>query len=412
MSDFTNLPYDIDAIRADFPILSEKINGKRLAYLDSGASAQKPHSVLAAMTNQYQTAYANVHRGAHTLSALATDAYEAPREKTRNFINAGSEKEIIYTSGATESINLVANSWGRQNLTAEDEVILSVLEHHSNIVPWQLLQREKGFKIKVVPIKPDCSLDFEAYQDLLSPKTKLVALSHMSNVFGTGIDAEKYIAAAHHVGAKVLLDGCQAIVHQKIDVQQLDVDFYAFSSHKLYGPTGFGILYGKQDLLEEMPPFLGGGEMIATVSFTETSFAELPHKFEAGTPAIVEAVGFGAALDYVNDLGQDNIQAYETMLLHRATETLRDIEGIEIFADHYDKGAILSFRLGNAHPHDVATILDQYGVAVRAGHHCAQPAMDHLNVPGTVRASFALYNHQDDIQQLAEALIKAKSFLE
>jgi cysteine desulfurase/selenocysteine lyase len=398
--------YDVNAVRADFPILSRTIYGKPLVYLDNAASAQKPRSVIDAESRVYEEEYANVHRGLHYLSGAATDAFEATREAVKRFINAASIKEIIYTRGTTEAINLVAQSYGRAFLKEGDEIIVSVLEHHSNIVPWQLLAQEKGLVLKVAPIDDDGNFLLDEFEKLLSPRTKLVSITYMSNALGTIIPVKAVIDRAHAVGAKVLLDAAQAITHMPVDVQALGCDFLAFSGHKLYGPTGIGILYGREELLEAMPPWQGGGEMIRTVSFSGTTFAELPAKFEAGTPAIAQTIALKAAIDYVTALGLDTIAAHERELLDYGVERLSHVPGLTIVGRARERASIISFAMDCAHPHDIGTVIDQAGVAVRAGHHCAQPLMERLQLPATARASFALYNTKAEIDVMAEALDK------
>ena len=398
--------YDVNAIRADFPILSRTVYGKPLVYLDNAASAQKPRSVIDAERFVYEEEYANVHRGLHYLSGAATDAFEASREAVRAFINAASIKEIVYTRGTTEAINLVAQTYGRAFLQPGDEIILSVLEHHSNIVPWQLLAQEKGLVIRVAPIDEDGNFLLDEYEKLLSPKTKLVAVTHMSNALGTVVPVKVVIDRAHAVGAKVLVDAAQAVTHMPVDVQALGCDFLVFSGHKLYGPTGIGILYGREDLLEAMPPWQGGGEMIRTVSFAGTTFADLPAKFEAGTPAIAQAIALKAAIDYVTALGLDTIAAHERELLDYGVDRMSQVPGLTIVSRARDRASIISFTMDQAHPHDIGTVIDQAGVAVRAGHHCAQPLMERLHLPATARASFALYNTKAEIDVMVEALDK------
>ena len=402
---------DVERVRKDFPILARKVYGKKLVYLDSAASAQKPRAVLDAMSHFYEEDYANIHRGVHFLSQRATDAFEGARAKVARFINAAKADEIVFTRNATEAINLVAQSWGRKNLGAGDEVILTELEHHANIVPWQLLRSEKGIEIKVAPIDETGQVKMDALAALIGPRTKLVAVSHMSNALGTVLPVREIVRLAHAVGAIVLIDGCQAIAHRRVDVRALDADFYVFSSHKLYGPTGIGVLYGKYALLDAMPPYQGGGDMIDRVTFAKTTFKEPPHRFEAGTPAIAEGVGLGAAIDYLSELGPDFIAAHEEDLLAYATERLAAVAGLTIHGTAPDKGAILSFTLAGAHAHDVATILDQQGVAVRAGHHCAHPLMDRLGVVATARASFALYSTREEADALVAALGDVKRIL-
>lgn len=400
--------FPINDIRSDFPILSEKIYGKPLVYLDNGASAQKPIQVIKAISGVYEARYANVHRGVHYLSQVATDDMEAAREKVRGFINARSEREVIFVRGATEGINLVASSWGRANLTVGDEIILSQMEHHSNIVPWQLIADITGAIIKVIPINDAGELEIEVFQNLLSEKTKIVAITHVSNALGTIVPLEQVIKKSHDAGALVLVDGCQAAPHLQVDVQELDADFYVFSGHKIYGPSGIGVLYGKETLLESMPPYQGGGEMIDTVSFSGSTWADLPFKFEAGTPNIADAIGIGNAIDYVSALGFTSIMEHEEALLSYATEKLKAINSIRIIGNASKKAAIISFVMGDIHPHDIGTILDRQGVAVRTGHHCAQPVMERYDIPATVRASFALYNTFEEIDSLASSLSKVK----
>ncbi|WP_225771275.1 cysteine desulfurase [Inquilinus sp. Marseille-Q2685] len=398
--------YDVNAVRADFPILSRTVYGKPLVYLDNAASAQKPRSVIDAESRVYEEEYANVHRGLHYLSGAATDAFEATREAVKRFINAASIKEIVYTRGTTEAINLVAQSYGRAFLKEGDEIIVSVLEHHSNIVPWQLLAQEKGLVLKVAPIDDDGNFLLDEFERLLSPRTRLVSVTYMSNALGTIVPVKAVIERAHAVGAKVLLDAAQAITHMPVDVQDLGCDFLAFSGHKLYGPTGIGILYGREDLLEAMPPWQGGGEMIRTVSFSGTTFADLPAKFEAGTPAIAQTIALKAAIDYVTALGLDTIAAHERELMDYGVERLSRVPGLTIVGRARERASIISFAMDCAHPHDIGTIIDQAGVAVRAGHHCAQPLMERLRLPATARASFALYNTKAEIDVMAEALGK------
>ncbi|MEK9930921.1 MAG: cysteine desulfurase [Rhodospirillaceae bacterium] len=400
--------FPINDIRSDFPILSEKIYGKPLVYLDNGASAQKPIQVIKAISGVYEARYANVHRGVHYLSQVATDDMEAAREKVRGFINARSEREVIFVRGATEGINLVASSWGRANLTVGDEIILSQMEHHSNIVPWQLIADITGAIIKVIPINDAGELEIEVFQNLLSEKTKMVAITHVSNALGTIVPLDQVIKKSHDAGALVLVDGCQAAPHLQVDVQELGADFYVFSGHKIYGPSGIGVLYGKESLLESMPPYQGGGEMIDTVSFSGSTWADLPFKFEAGTPNIADAIGIGNAIDYVSALGLTSIMEHEEALLSYATEKLKAINSIRIIGNASKKAAIISFVMGDIHPHDIGTILDRQGVAVRTGHHCAQPVMERYDISATVRASFALYNTFEEIDSLASSLSKVK----
>jgi cysteine desulfurase/selenocysteine lyase len=400
--------YDVMQYRKDFPILATEIHGHPLVYLDNAASAQKPQQVIEAMTRFMENDYANIHRGVHELSVRATNAFENARETVRRFINAAEAKEIIFTRVGTEAINLVASSWGRKFLKPGDEIILTALEHHSNIVPWQMLRAETGVVLRVVPITPEGEVRIEDVKAALSPKTKLVAIAHVSNALGTVLPVEEITALAHKAGALVLVDGCQAIVHKAVDVRALDADFYVFTGHKLYGPTGIGVLYGKHDILREMPPYQGGGEMIASVSFAETTYKDPPHRFEAGTPPIVEAVGLAAAIDYVSTIGMSRIARHEADLLAYATEKLRAVNSLRIVGTAREKAGVLSFVMEGAHPHDIGTILDRQGIAIRAGHHCAQPLMDFLGLPGTARASFGLYNTKDEIDALANALQKVR----
>ena len=396
--------YPIDRIRGDFPILSEEVHGKPLVYLDNGASAQKPSAVIDQISKTYETGYANVHRGVHYMSQIATDAMEDARRKAQTFLNAADEKEIIFVRGATEGINLVASSWGRANLQEGDEIILSVLEHHSNIVPWQIVAEQTGAVIKVVPIDDAGIFLIDEYEKLLSEKTKMVAVTHVSNALGTVVPVDDVIRLAREKEAFILLDGCQAAPHLPVDVQALDVDFYVFSGHKLYGPSGIGVLYGKEALLDAMPPYQGGGEMIDRVTFEKTTYAELPFKFEAGTPHISGIIALGSAIDYLNGIGFEAIAEHEHGLLEYATERLTEMNSIEIVGTAPEKAAILSFNIQDVHPHDVGTILDHDGIAVRTGHHCAQPVMDRFDVAATVRASFGLYNTKSEVDALVEGI--------
>ncbi len=396
--------FDVARVRADFPILAQRVYDKPLVYLDNGASAQKPRAVIDSIGHTYETQYANVHRGIHYMSQQATEAMEAAREKVRGFINAGEAREIIFVRGATEGINLVAASWGQRNLKPGDEIILSVMEHHSNIVPWQLACERFGAALKVAPIDDAGELMMEQYEGLFSSRTRLVAMTHVSNALGTITPIADIIRIAHDHGVPVLVDGCQAVPHMEVDVRALDADFYVFSGHKLYGPSGVGVLYGKAALLESMPPYQGGGEMIEQVSFDGTTFAELPFKFEAGTPHIAGTIAMGAAVDYVGGLGFEGINAHEAELLAYATERIGAFNNIRIIGTARDKAAIISFVIDGVHPHDAGTILDREGVAVRTGHHCAQPVMERFDVTATIRASFALYNTRDEIDTLVAAL--------
>ena len=396
--------FDSRRLRDDFPILSQTVNGRPLVYLDSAASAQKPRAVLDAMRDAYELDYANVHRGVHTLSQRATAAFEAARRKVAQFINARRASEIVFVRGATEAINLVASTFGRKMLQAGDEIVISELEHHSNIVPWQLLRDERQIVLKVAPIDDAGNLLLDRFADLLSPRTRLVAMTHVSNALGTITPIAEIVRLAHGAGALVLVDGCQAVPHTRVDVQAIGADFYAFSGHKLYGPTGIGVLYGKEDILDALPPYQGGGEMILSVSFERTTFKKAPHRFEAGTPAIVEAIGLGAAVDYLEKISLDRIEAHEQALLEYATERLSALPRLRLIGTAARKAAIASFVVNGVHPHDIGTILDQTGVAIRAGHHCAQPLMHRLGLSATARASFGLYNTVDDVDALADGL--------
>lgn len=395
---------DVEAIRADFPILSRTVYDKPLVFLDSGASAQKPNAVIDGMADFMRSDYANIHRGVHYLSQVSTQRYDAVKETVARFINAASPDEIVFTRNVTEAINLVASSYGRTFFEAGDEVVVSHMEHHANIVPWQLLEQQIGIKLRVAPIDDSGTLLLDEYEKLLGPRTKLVAMTHTSNVLGTIVPAKEVIRLAHDRGIPVLLDGAQAIVHSPVDVRDLDVDFYGFTGHKLYGPTGVGVLYGKADLLARMPPYQGGGDMIASVSFDGTTFKEPPGRFEAGTPAIAEVIGLGLAIDYVSAIGMDAIGAHEHDLLTYATARLREVPGLRIYGEADDKAAIISFTLDGVHAHDVGTIVDRAGVAIRVGHHCAEPLMARFGITATARASFAMYNTRDEADALAEAL--------
>lgn len=399
---------DIESIRKDFPILSRRIDGQQLVYLDNAATSQAPKCVVDAINDMYFNHRANVHRGVHTISQEATDLFEETREKARRFINAESSEEVIFTRGTTEGINLVASSFG-DTLFNGDEIIVTVMEHHSNIVPWQLIGRHKRVRIRVVPIDQNGDLNLNAYEDMFTDNTRFVALAHVSNVLGTVNPVKKMIEIAHSHGVPVLIDGAQAAPHIKIDVRDLDCDFYSFSSHKMYGPTGVGVLYGKKRWLNTMPPYQGGGEMIGNVSFEHTTFADLPFKFEAGTPDYVGVAAFGTALDYVEALGIDNIAAHEHELLTAATEKMMQIDGMRIFGNSAGKSAVISFLIGDINSYDIGVLLDKMGVAVRTGHHCAQPLMTHLGVQGTVRASFAVYNTLQEVDRFVAALKTAAS---
>jgi cysteine desulfurase/selenocysteine lyase len=396
--------FDVELIRRDFPILHQIIHGHPLVYLDNASTTQKPSSVMQAEMHFYQTMNANVHRGLHTLSDYATQAYEGAREKVRQFINAQSSKEIVFVRGTTEAINLVAASFSQMNIQQGDEILISALEHHANIVPWQFVCEQKGAQLRIIPVLDNGELDLTAYASLINERTKLVALIHASNAIGTVNPIRIMIEIAHRQGVPVLIDGAQAIAHEKIDVQALGCDFYVFSGHKLYGPTGIGILYAKQALLKAMPPYHGGGEMISQVTFAKSTYNDLPYKFEAGTPNIAGAVGLGAAIDYLNDLDFSQINHYEQQLLAYATAQLQSIEGLRIIGEAANKTPVISFVLDSIHPHDIGTILDQQGIAVRAGHHCAMPLMERFGVPATVRASLAFYNTFDEIDQLVAGI--------
>jgi cysteine desulfurase / selenocysteine lyase len=402
--------FEVDRIRQDFPILSRKVHGRPLVFLDSGASAQKPRAVIDAMTRLMEEDYANVHRGVYYLSQRSTDLYEATRDKIARFLNAPSANNIVITRNATEAFNLVASTYGRKFLERGDEVVISYLEHHANIVPWQLLQTEKGIVIKVVPVEDDGSFPLDAYADLLSDRTKLVSITHTSNVLGTVTPAKEIARLAHERGIPVMFDGSQAVVHRFVDVQDIDADFYVFTGHKLYGPTGIGVLFGKMEYLAKMPPYQGGGDMIERVSFDGTTFKAPPYRFEAGTPPIIEGIGLGAAIDYVSAIGMDAISAHEHDLLQYATERLSAIEGLRIIGNAPGKAAIISFTLDGVHAHDLGTVVDRAGVAVRVGRHCAEPLMDRFNVPATARASFAMYNTRAEADALADAVREARDF--
>ncbi len=403
-------PYDVEAIRRDFPILSRTVYDKPLVYLDNGASAQKPQVVIDAVTRAYSSEYANVHRGLHFLSNLATDKYEEAREIVRRFINAAHANEIIFTRNATEAINLAAASFGGTVIGEGDEIVLSIMEHHSNIVPWNFHREKRGAVIKWAPVADDGTFLIDEFEKLLSARTRMVAITHMSNVLGTVVPVKEVCRIAHAHGIPVLIDGSQGAVHQPVDVQDIDCDFYALTGHKLYGPTGIGVLYGKRQHLEAMPPYMGGGEMIADVSEERVTYAEPPHRFEAGTPPIVQAIGLGAALTYMEELGRERIAAHEATLAAYAHERLSRINSLTLYGQAKGKGAIVSFNMAGAHPHDVSTVIDRAGVAVRAGTHCAQPLLARFDTTATCRASFALYNTVEEVDRLAEALQKAHEF--
>ncbi|RTY76403.1 cysteine desulfurase [Flavobacterium sp. LS1P28] len=401
---------DVNKIRADFPILSQKVNGKALVYFDNGATSQKPQVVIDAISKYYQEINANIHRGVHTLSQLATDAYEISRGKLQNHINAKFPHEVLFTSGTTHGINLVANGFA-SILKPGDEILVSAMEHHSNIVPWQMLCEKTGAILRVIPMNLDGELIMSEYDKLLSDKTKIVTVNHISNALGTVNPIKYMIDKAHEAGAAILIDGAQAVPHLKPDVQELNCDFYVFSGHKICGPTGVGILYGKEAWLNKLPPYQGGGEMIKEVTFEKTTYAELPHKFEAGTPNIAGGIVLGTAVDYMNEVGFDNIQQQELELLEYGTKRLLEIEGLKIFGTAAAKTSVISFNIEGIHPYDIGTIIDKLGIAVRTGHHCAQPIMDFFKIPGTIRASFAFYNTTEEIDVMVEAIKKAKVML-
>jgi cysteine desulfurase/selenocysteine lyase len=401
-------PFDVAKLREDFPALKQTIHGHPLVYLDNAATAQKPQSVIDAIVKFYAVDCANIHRGVHELSQRSTKTYELTRSKVKKFLNARNQQEVIFVRGTTEGINLVTQTWGRNNVKAGDEIIIAGLEHHSNIVPWQMLCEETGALLRVIPIDDNGDLILDEYAKLLNPRTRMVAIGHVSNALGTINPARKIIEMAHSAGALALVDGAQAVPHMKVDVQALDADFYAFSGHKLFGPTGIGVLYGKTDLLNAMPPYQGGGDMIRTVTFEKTTYNDLPYKFEAGTPDIAGGIGLGAAVDYVNRVGIDKIAAYEHELLLYGTEAVSQISGLRIIGTAREKAAVISFVMEGIHPHDIGTVLDRMGIAVRTGHHCAQPVMDRYQIPATTRASFAFYNTTAEIDSLVNGLHKVK----
>lgn len=403
---------NFEQIRKDFPVLNQTVNGHPLVYLDNGASSQMPVQVAERLDHYHRYEHANVHRGIHTLSQKATDVYERTRSLVRDFINAKSEYEIVYTSGTTDSINLVANSFGLTNFSEGDEIILSEMEHHANIVPWQMIAKKTDAVIKVIPVTDSGDLDMEAYKKLLSRKTKMVAVIHVSNALGTVNPVKEITDLAHEFGAKVLIDGAQSAPHMRVDVQDIDCDFYTFSAHKLCGPTGFGILYGKKELLDQMPPYRGGGDMIDKVSFEETTYNVPPFRFEAGTPPIAAGIGLGTAIEYLNDIGMEAIENRESELVHYAVEKLRSIPGLRFVGESAHRASVCSFVFDNIHASDIGTILDKRGIAVRTGHHCAQPILRRFNVPSTTRASLSFYNNEDDIDRLIDGIYYAKSFFE
>jgi cysteine desulfurase/selenocysteine lyase len=408
LSDTLAIGFDVRKIREDFPVLKQKVHGKPLIYMDSAATAQKPRAVIDAILKFYEVDCANIHRGVHELSQRSTAAYEQARGKVKQFLNARSKSELIFVRGTTEAINLVSQTWGRKNVKAGDEIVIGAMEHHSNIVPWQMLCEEKGARLRVIPIDDRGELLLEEYEKLLGPRTRMVAVGQVSNALGSVVPVREIIEMAHKAGALALIDGAQAVPHMKVDVQALDADFYAFSGHKLFGPTGVGMLYGKCKLLNAMPPYQGGGDMIRTVTFEKTTYNELPYKFEAGTPHISGGIGLGAAIDYVNRVGIEAIGAYEHELLVYGTEALSRIPGLRIIGTARDKAAVLSFVIEGIHPHDIGTVLDRMGIAVRTGHHCAQPVMDRFQVPATTRASLAFYNTTAEIDALEAGLRKVK----
>ncbi len=402
--------YDVEAVRRDFPILSRQVYGKPLVYLDSGASAQKPQAVIDAVSNAYANEYANVHRGLHFLSNAATDAYEAAREKVRSFLNAGSGDEIVFTRNTTEAINTVAYGWGMPNIGEGDDICLTIMEHHSNIVPWHFIRERQGARLNWVPVADDGSFSLEDFERTLTPRTKLVAITHMSNVLGTIVPVKEVCRIAHERGIPVLVDGSQSAVHLPVDVRDIGCDWYVFTGHKVYGPSGIGVLYGRKEMLDAMRPFQGGGEMIQDVSLDEVTYADPPHRFEAGTPPIVQAIGLGAALDYMQAVGREAIAAHEAALVEYAHERLAGVESMRIFGTAPGKGAIVSFEIEGIHAHDVSMVIDRSGVAVRAGTHCASPLLKRFGVTSTCRASFGMYNTRGEVDALAEALDKARTF--
>lgn len=403
-----NESFDVEKVRRDFPILSRQVHGKNLVYLDNAATSQKPRSVIDAISRYYEEENANVHRGVHFLAEYATAEYERVREAVRGFINARSISEIVFVRGTTEAVNLVAQTYGRKNVGVGDEILITAMEHHSNIVPWQMLCEQNGAKLKVAPINDNGELLLDEFQKLLGPRTKIAALTHVSNALGSVNPLKKLVELAHQKNIPVLVDGAQAVPHMKVDVQDLDVDFYAFSSHKMFGPMGIGVLYGKAALLDAMPPYQGGGEMISSVTFEKTLYNKLPFKFEAGTPNVGGVVGLGAAIEYMNQIGIDKIGAYEHQLLEYAVKKISEIPGVSLIGTARDRAGVVSFVLEGIHPHDIGTILDQEGIAIRTGHHCAQPIMNRFGIPATARASFAFYNTREEINVLAKGILKVK----
>ena len=400
------MSFDVEKVRSDFPVLTQKVNGKPLRYMDNAASAQVPSIVIERGAEYLKKEHSNVHRGVHYLSQKATSAYEAAREKVRRFINAGEAKECVFVRGCTEGINLVASGYGRKFIGEGDEILISQMEHHSNIVPWQMIAEERGARIRVIPMTESGELNLDEYENLLNERTKMVAFSHISNALGTINPAKEMIETAHKFGVPVCVDGAQAVPHMRVDVRELDADFYAFSGHKMFAPTGSGVLYGKKEWLEKMLPYQGGGSMIRTVTFEKTTYAGLPEKFEAGTPAIASQIGLGASIDYLNSIDLDAAFAYEHELLKYATERLSSIEGVKIIGTASEKTSVISFTVEDIHPHDIGTILDQEGIAIRAGHHCAQPVMQFYGVPATARASLAFYNTKEEIDTLVDSIEK------
>jgi cysteine desulfurase/selenocysteine lyase len=410
-TDINVKPFDVAAIRKEFPVLERKVKGKNLVYFDNAATAQKPKVVIDALVNYYREYNANIHRGIHSLAEEATAAFETTRDTVKEFINARHREEIIFTRGVTEGINLVAATYGRQNIKEGDEIIISGMEHHSNIVPWQMLCLEKKAKLKIIPVDDNGELVMSEYEKLITPKTKLVSIVHASNSLGTINPVKEIIEIAHQYNIVVLVDGAQSSVHLNIDVQDMDCDFFVLSSHKIYGPTGVGVLYGKKELLEEMPPYMGGGEMIKEVTFDHTTYNELPYKFEAGTPNIADTVAFKAALDFVNEVGKDNIRTHEEMLTKYAMDKLSQIDGVRLIGAAKRKTSVVSFIVEGVHPQDMGILLDNYGIAVRTGHHCCQPLMNRFEIPGTVRASFAMYNTKEEVDELVKGVEKAIKML-
>lgn len=399
---------DAEKLKRDFPTLHQQVHGKKLVYLDNAATTQKPQQVIDAIRRYYEVDNANVHRGVHELSVRATDQFEEAREKVAKFIGAGDSTQVVWTRGTTEAINLIAASYGRKFIGKDDEIVISMMEHHSNIVPWQLLSQETGAKIKVIPINERGELKFDEYVKLLGPRTKLVCITHVSNALGTVNDVKAVVKEAHARNIPVLVDGAQAVPHVPVDVKDIGCDFYVLSGHKLFGPTGIGVMYGRKELLEKMPPYQGGGDMIKSVTFEKTVYNTLPFRFEAGTPHIAGAIGLGAAIDYLNGIGMERIQQHDHQLLEYATKVVEPIDGVRIIGTARNKASVLSFMVGDVHPHDVGSIMDQEGVAIRAGHHCAQPVMNHFQVPATARASFAFYNTREDCDALVQAIHKVK----